>query len=49
VVPKIPSFQTLLRYSDRGRGIVRGVYVCAGVEVLELLRYGDDICDWGRE
>jgi hypothetical protein len=33
----MPSLQTSLRYSDLGRGIVRGVYVdVTGVEVAEL-------------
>ena len=32
-LPKMPFFQTSLRYSDLGRGIVRGEYVVVGVGV----------------
>ena len=49
-IPKMPSFQTSLRYSDLGRGIVRGVYFGAevgigvDVKVAVLRRWG-----WSRK
>jgi hypothetical protein len=51
VVPKMPSFQTSLRYSDLGRGIVRGVQVGEVELELELeleLRCGTDAVRWKR-